>query len=95
MRVGIHLTAPDWAGCEALIWIDGHPAQGLTGNADGHQARKSFPITTPTATLWLEVACNGMFGVGRDGMINAPDPTRYCWAPGCCCICLHSIDHWK
>ena len=24
----------------------------------------------------MEVAANGMFGAGKDGMINAPDPAR-------------------
>lgn len=51
--------------------------QGLTGNADGHQARKEFPLPPGREhELMLEVACNGMFGVGRDGMINEPDPAR-------------------
>jgi hypothetical protein len=27
--------------------------------------------------FYIEMACNGMFGVGQDGMINAPDPARY------------------
>ena len=26
--------------------------------------------------LYIEVACNGMFGVGSNGMINPPDPNR-------------------
>lgn len=27
-------------------------------------------------TLYVEVAANGMFGAGKDGLINAPDPAR-------------------
>lgn len=27
-------------------------------------------------TLYVEMAANGMFGAGRDGLINAPDPSR-------------------
>jgi len=27
-------------------------------------------------TLYVEMAANGMFGAGKDGLINAPDPSR-------------------
>lgn len=27
-------------------------------------------------TLYVEMAANGMFGAGKDGVINAPDPAR-------------------
>ncbi|KAJ3122321.1 Alpha-mannosidase 2C1 [Nowakowskiella sp. JEL0407] len=27
--------------------------------------------------FYIEIACNGMFGVGNDGLINPPDPNRY------------------
>ncbi len=65
------------SGCEALVWRDGAPLQGLTGSADGHQARRAVKLGAGAShVLWLEVACNGMFGVGREGMINAPDPAR-------------------
>ena len=39
------------------------------------------PCTLHTHThrfvLYVEVAANGMFGVGRNGMINPPDPDRH------------------
>ena len=27
-------------------------------------------------TVYVEMAANGMFGAGKEGMINPPDPTR-------------------
>ena len=27
-------------------------------------------------TLYVEMAANGMFGAGKDGLINPPDPSR-------------------
>ena len=27
-------------------------------------------------TLYVEMAANGMFGAGKDGLINSPDPSR-------------------
>jgi alpha-mannosidase len=29
-----------------------------------------------TIDLFIEMACNGMFGVGQDGLINPPDENR-------------------
>lgn len=71
------------AGCEAMVWsANGHPLQGLTGG-DGVTRRAEFPLaivgitnTNPAGTFYLELACNGLFGVGANGMINPPDPNR-------------------
>lgn len=30
-----------------------------------------------SCTLYVEMAANGMFGAGKDGLINAPDPKRH------------------
>ena len=38
--------------------------------------KKKSVIYTLRYTLYVEVAANGMFGAGKDGMINAPDPAR-------------------
>jgi alpha-mannosidase len=74
---------------EALIWSkDGEPLQGLTGylyfNPGGHGGDRHVDFCLlkdakggEHIDLWIEVAANGMFGAGLDGMINAPDPNRY------------------
>jgi len=65
---------------ELLIFdVDGVPLQGLTGG--DYQKRHQYIVrkadsTVSSVVLYLEMACNGMFGVGKDGMINAPDPNR-------------------
>lgn len=64
---------------EAMIWIDNDPKQGLTGG-DG-QTRTDYILTklctgTERFTVYIEMAANGMFGAGKDGMINTPDPNR-------------------
>ncbi|XP_067041919.1 alpha-mannosidase 2C1-like isoform X2 [Acropora muricata] len=64
---------------EAMVWQDGKPRQGLTGG-DGHQQRTDYVLSTDATpgryTLYVEMAANGMFGAGKDGLINAPDPAR-------------------
>ena len=55
---------------EACVWQDGHPMQGLTGSESGWAAtcaRPQYVLTTKAAggerlTLYIEVACNGLFG---------------------------------
>ncbi|RUP49391.1 hypothetical protein BC936DRAFT_142630 [Jimgerdemannia flammicorona] len=88
--VHVYITIPsDWAGeevqlqwdanCEGLIFsTDGVPLQGLTGGRD--QARHQFLITHfalpgQKFEYYIELAANGMFGVGSTGMV--PDPNRY------------------
>ncbi|KAI9473459.1 MAG: galactose mutarotase-like domain-containing protein [Benjaminiella poitrasii] len=67
-------------GCEGLVWSkDGIPLQGLTGGSD--QARHEFIVTKhakskETFELYIEAACNGMFGVGANDAMVA-DPNRY------------------
>eukprot|EP00026_Physarum_polycephalum_P001500 Phypoly_transcript_01502.p1 GENE.Phypoly_transcript_01502~~Phypoly_transcript_01502.p1 ORF type:complete len:1033 (+),score=184.98 Phypoly_transcript_01502:1-3099(+) len=64
-------------GCEAMIWDKGVPMQGLTG---GTWVDKRTEYTLLNSAkggehfdFMIELACNGMFGTGRDGLINAPD----------------------
>ncbi|KAF2076519.1 hypothetical protein CYY_002197 [Polysphondylium violaceum] len=65
---------------EALIWINGVPIQGLTGGTwvdkrieykllDNSNGGEVFDFE-------IEMACNGMFGVGKDGLINPCDPNK-------------------
>eukprot|EP01112_Ceratiomyxa_fruticulosa_P015164 TRINITY_DN4432_c0_g1_i2.p1 TRINITY_DN4432_c0_g1~~TRINITY_DN4432_c0_g1_i2.p1 ORF type:complete len:1042 (+),score=228.32 TRINITY_DN4432_c0_g1_i2:83-3208(+) len=68
------------SGSEGLIWKDGEPLQGLTGGT-WVDKRIHYRLTHSAkgdekVDLEIEMACNGMFGVGKDGLINAPDPTR-------------------
>jgi len=68
------------AGCEALVWSrDGVPLQGLTGG-DGNTRRAEVPLARSSGSsqfrFFVEVACNGLFGVGANGMINPPDSRR-------------------
>ncbi|KAJ2723339.1 Glycoside hydrolase, 38 vacuolar alpha mannosidase [Coemansia sp. Benny D115] len=68
--------------CEAMVWTaNGEPMQGITGGGGGE--RRIHYILTPAANeselqsvLYLEVACNGLFGVG-DYTIGPPDENRY------------------
>lgn len=33
--------------------------------------------------LWVEMACNGMFGTGKNGLINPPEDNRtFCLSQG-------------
>ena len=67
--------------CEALIWSKtGEPLQGITGGT-GVDRHIDYILTSKASAgqvveLWVEVACNGMFGTG-DYLIGPPDPTRY------------------
>jgi alpha-mannosidase len=68
------------AGNEGLIWSeDGIPLQGLTGN--GERVEWILPKEYRDGqehTFYVEMACNGMFGVGMGGNdIMPPDPDRY------------------
>lgn len=59
---------------EACIWQDGEPMQGLTGSSSGWAAEPSQPLRNEyllarhaqggeQMTLYIEVACNGLFGL--------------------------------
>ncbi|KAG1442221.1 hypothetical protein G6F56_011157 [Rhizopus delemar] len=76
-----HQVTLQWdMGCEGLVWShDGIPLQGLTGGSD--QARHEYIITEKAKTgekykYYIEIACNGMFGVGTGDSMVA-DPNRY------------------
>eukprot|EP01041_Mallomonas_annulata_P002668 gene2668-5247_t len=66
---------------EAMIYDNnGHCLQAFTGG-DGDDRRDSCllsisAISGEILTLWVEMACNGMFGNGQGGMIMPPDPNR-------------------
>ncbi|GAA5797506.1 hypothetical protein HPULCUR_002894 [Helicostylum pulchrum] len=67
---------------EAMIWsTDGVTLQGLTGGA-GSDARHEYILTTSAdggevIQLYIEMACNGMFGAACSGLISPPDPNRF------------------
>ncbi|KAG0004825.1 Glycoside hydrolase, 38 vacuolar alpha mannosidase [Modicella reniformis] len=88
----VKITIPiDWAGeqvellwdsnSEAMVWsTDGVPRQGLTGDK-GNDRRIEYPLVKnakggETIDLFIEMACNGMFGTGKNGQINPPDENR-------------------
>ncbi|KAF9582151.1 Glycoside hydrolase, 38 vacuolar alpha mannosidase [Lunasporangiospora selenospora] len=62
---------------EAMVWsTEGVPRQGLTGG-QGDDRRIEYILTKKakggeTIELFIEMACNGLFGVGNDGITNAP-----------------------
>ncbi|KAK3116920.1 Glycoside hydrolase, 38 vacuolar alpha mannosidase [Teratosphaeriaceae sp. CCFEE 6253] len=66
---------------EGMVWTeDGHPLQGLTGGGE----RIEWVIPTSMRdydkehTVYIEMACNGMFGNPQGGdTIQPPDPNRY------------------
>lgn len=71
--------------CEALLYsAEGEPIQGITGG-DSNEFRRnrrvevalSKDMASGTTVLYAEVVCNSLFGVGRDGLINPPDPDRH------------------
>eukprot|EP00499_Haloplacidia_sp_CaronLabIsolate_P013165 CAMPEP_0196773040 /NCGR_PEP_ID=MMETSP1104-20130614/2552_1 /TAXON_ID=33652 /ORGANISM="Cafeteria sp., Strain Caron Lab Isolate" /LENGTH=569 /DNA_ID=CAMNT_0042143183 /DNA_START=1 /DNA_END=1707 /DNA_ORIENTATION=+ len=85
-------TIPDeWKGaCIVLRWDaeaeccvydpTGLALQGLTGGQGGDK-RHEFIVTHHShggehVELFIEMACNGMFGVGDGGMIQPPNPSR-------------------
>ncbi|KAG9297720.1 hypothetical protein G9A89_011235 [Geosiphon pyriformis] len=67
---------------EAMIWTtDGVPVQGLTGGK-GDDRRVEYVLTRNAEggenfEFYIEMACNGMFGVGNRGLINPPDPDKH------------------
>ncbi|KAK3097644.1 hypothetical protein FSP39_011690 [Pinctada imbricata] len=63
---------------EAMIWQDGQPLQGLSGEKD----RISLPLSKAVSVeknryqFYVEMACNGLFGAGNNGLINPPDVNK-------------------
>ncbi|KAF3933858.1 Alpha-mannosidase [Dactylella cylindrospora] len=87
----VHLTVPGrmldkeqvefrWdADCEGMVWSeDGVPLQGLTGGGE----RTKWIIPKPWLDgkehlIYIEVACNRMFGNANGDSIQPPDPNNY------------------
>nr|XP_033776797.1 alpha-mannosidase 2C1 [Geotrypetes seraphini] len=64
---------------EGLVWRDGQPVQGLTkeGEKTSYILTDSLKEQEPhSLTLYVEMACNGLFGSGNNCMIAPPDPDR-------------------
>ncbi|KAG8440360.1 hypothetical protein GDO86_006202 [Hymenochirus boettgeri] len=64
---------------EGMVWRDGEPVQGLTneGKKTSYILTSEFKPHDPRSlTLYIEVACNGLFGAGRGGMIAPTDLTK-------------------
>eukprot|EP01080_Neovahlkampfia_damariscottae_P006740 gene6740-10905_t len=63
---------------EALLYdTEGKTLQAFTGgNGCDRRAEYTLDASKDKQNFYLEMACNGMFGVGNEGMINAPDPNR-------------------
>jgi len=69
---------------EALVYSSsGEPLQGLTGSPD-HQKREEFTVSKSWSAsreesdkvYYIEMSCNSMFGAGKGGFIDPPDPNR-------------------
>ncbi|XP_062998541.1 alpha-mannosidase 2C1 isoform X2 [Elgaria multicarinata webbii] len=83
----VELSIPrEWAGKEVhllwesegegMVWRDAQPVQGLTqeGEKISYILTDSLKETDPhSLTLYVEVACNGLFGAGKGCMIAPPD----------------------
>ncbi|XP_008941963.1 PREDICTED: alpha-mannosidase 2C1, partial [Merops nubicus] len=80
---------PTWAGCEVhfiwesdgegMVWRNAQPVQGLTkeGEKTSYILTRSLAESEPhSLTLYVELACNGLFGAGKGSMIAPPDPDR-------------------
>jgi alpha-mannosidase len=71
------------ANCEAMIWTkDGQVVTGLTGGRDGNRRAdwniKSVATPGKPLEFYVELACNGLFGVGGPDTDIAPSqPGRY------------------
>ncbi|KAJ8248736.1 hypothetical protein GJAV_G00227180 [Gymnothorax javanicus] len=64
---------------EAMVWRDGLPVQGMAkeGEKTDYVLTESLRDDEPhSITLYVELACNGLFGAGKGSMIAAPDPDR-------------------
>jgi alpha-mannosidase len=66
---------------EAMIWTeDGKPLQGLTGGGERNEwiIPNEWRDYDKEHTIYIEMACNGMFGNPTGGdTIQPPDPNRY------------------
>lgn len=89
---------------EAMIMsCDGKPLQGLVGG-DHFARRADFDLMAylkkqnhnkqEEVILYIEIACNGLFGAGRGGDIEPPDMKRS-YKLEECCICKFDKDAWN
>ncbi|OCT89483.1 mannosidase, alpha, class 2C, member 1 L homeolog isoform X1 [Xenopus laevis] len=83
----VHASIPkEWVGhevhlrwvCdgEGMVWKDGEPVQGLTneGQKNSYILATEFKSQDPQSmTIYIEVACNGLFGSGQGSMIAPTD----------------------
>nr|XP_061825435.1 alpha-mannosidase 2C1-like isoform X1 [Nerophis lumbriciformis] len=64
---------------EAMVWRDGQAVQGLTKEGEKTSYILSDCLTDKephSVTIYVEMACNGLFGAGNGSMIAPPDPNR-------------------
>ncbi|XP_027029258.2 alpha-mannosidase 2C1 [Tachysurus fulvidraco] len=64
---------------EGMVWRDQEPVQGLTkeGEKTSYILTECLNQNEPhSMTLYVELACNGLFGAGNGSMIAAPDLNR-------------------
>ncbi|KAF2716743.1 glycoside hydrolase family 38 protein [Polychaeton citri CBS 116435] len=65
---------------EGMVWTeDGKPLQGLTGGGERVEwvVPLSYRVPGKENTIYIEMACNGMFGNPNGNTIQPPDPNRY------------------
>nr|POE49521.1 alpha-mannosidase [Quercus suber] len=66
---------------EAMVWTeDGNPLQGLTGGGERTEwvVPKEYLVYDTWHTIYIEMACNAMFGNPTGGdTIQPPDPNKY------------------
>uniref|UniRef100_A0A3Q4AHU8 alpha-mannosidase n=1 Tax=Mola mola TaxID=94237 RepID=A0A3Q4AHU8_MOLML len=73
---------PTWWTCcdgEAMIWRDEQPVQSLTkeGEKTSYILSQCLKDEEPhSVTLYVELACNALFGAGQGSTIAPPDPHR-------------------
>ncbi|XP_065436203.1 alpha-mannosidase 2C1-like [Chrysemys picta bellii] len=86
----VELSIPrEWAGKEVhllwesdgegMVWRDAQPVQGLTkeGEKTSYILTDGLKETEPhSLTVYVEVACNGLFGAGKGSLIAPPDPDK-------------------
>ncbi|XP_077173478.1 alpha-mannosidase 2C1 [Paroedura picta] len=64
---------------EGMVWKDAQPVQGLTreGEKTSYILTDRLKETEPhSLTLFVEFACNGLFGAGGSSMIAPPNPDK-------------------
>ncbi|KAF9975357.1 Glycoside hydrolase, 38 vacuolar alpha mannosidase [Actinomortierella ambigua] len=85
---------------EAMVWsTDGIPLQGLTGG--GGDTRRIEYVLTKNAKggerihLLIEMACNGLFGAGRNGELIAPPDENRVFQLSKVEIAVPNKDAWR